>query len=79
MAQAAQGKSLFVILPNLNIWNADNPGNGQTFLHSASRQLHASTRSFVALSPGKTDLDVTLVDEVAPSDTVLVSMGSPSG
>ncbi|GKT18300.1 S8 family serine peptidase [Acidovorax sp. SUPP2522] len=77
MAQAAQGKSLFVILPNLNIWNADNPGNGQTFLHSASRQLHASTRSFVALSPGKTDLDVTLVDEVAPSDTVLVSMGEP--
>lgn len=75
MAKAAQGKSLFVILPNLNIWNADNPGGSQTFLRSASRQLHASRQSLVALSPGRSDLDVTLVDEVAPSDTVLVSMG----
>lgn len=75
MAEARHGKSLFVILPNLNIWNADNPGGGQAFLRSASRQLHAGTQSPVALSPGKADLDVTLVDEVAPSDTVLVSMG----
>lgn len=75
MAEAARGKSLFVILPNLNIWNVDNPGSGQTFLRSVSRQLHASTRPLVALSSGKADLDVTLVDEVAPSDTVLVSMG----
>jgi subtilisin len=75
MAEAGQGKSLFVVLPNLNIWNADNPGRGQAFMRSASRQLHAGTQSPVALSRGKADLDVTLVDEVAPIDTVLVSMG----
>lgn len=75
MAEIDQGKSLFVILPNINIWNTENPGGGQTFLRSASRQLHASTRAFVALSSGKSDLDVSLVDEVAPSETVLVSMG----
>ena len=52
MPEAGQGKSLFVVLPNLNIWNADNPGSGQAFLRSASRQLHAGTHSPVALSRG---------------------------
>lgn len=67
-------KSLFVILPNVNIFNVENPGGSQTFLRSASRHLNASSRSRASLSSLRSGLHVDLVDEVAPRDTVLVSM-----
>ncbi|CAM3716884.1 S8 family peptidase [Paracidovorax anthurii] len=67
-------RSLFVILPNLNIWNADDPGGSQLFLRSASRALHASPRTRAAAPAARWGLDVDLVDEVAPMDAVLVAM-----
>jgi subtilisin family serine protease len=70
---ANQANSLFVILPNVNIWNAARPGTGQTFMRSMSRQLQAKTLSDTV--PAMTaDLGVELIDQVGPGDTVLVSM-----
>lgn len=74
MTNSNQGESLFVILPNLNIWNSEKPGDSQTFMRSVSRQLRAQTRS-LSVPSMTADLGVKLIDEVAPSDTVLVSMG----
>lgn len=71
----ASGQALFVILPNVNVWNLDNPGASQTFLRSASRQFNASPRPRLSLSAVRPGLEVTLLDEVAPSDTALVAMG----
>lgn len=68
-------QALFVILPNINVWNLDNPGNSQNFLRTASRHFNASPRPKLSLSEVKPGLDVTLLDEVAPSDTALVAMG----
>lgn len=68
------GRSLFVILPNLNIWNAASPGGSQAFLRSASQQLSARASMSVPLSARDHEQSLRLVDEVAPSDTVLVSM-----
>lgn len=69
-------RSLFVILPNVNVWNIDNPGGSQTFMRAASRHLHAQTgaRSTVSLAAVRPGLHITLVDEVAPKETALVAM-----
>jgi hypothetical protein len=69
-----QADSLFVILPNVNIWNLDNPGASQKFLRAASRQLHARARAKVSLAGLCPGLQAALVDEVAPHDTALVRM-----
>ncbi|MFT3815705.1 MAG: S8 family serine peptidase [Acidovorax sp.] len=70
-----QDRSLFVILPNVNVWNQANPGGSETFMRAASRHFRASARPSVSLSTVRPGLDnVVLVDEVAPSETALVAM-----
>lgn len=66
--------ALFVVLPNLNVWNADEPGGSQVFLRSVSRQLGTHLRAKAPISLDEAALNVTLIDEVAPRETVLVSM-----
>lgn len=69
---AVQSESLFVLLPNINIWNQDRPGTSQSFMRTASKQLRASSRSSLSLSAVRSGLHIKLVDEVAPGDTALV-------
>lgn len=69
-----QRGTLYVLLPNLNVWNAEAPGASQVFMRAVSRQLGAHPRGKAPLSLDEAALDVTLIDEVAPRDTVLVSM-----
>lgn len=70
----APDRSLFVILPNENLWNQDAPGDSRMFMRAASRHLHASARASVSLAAVRPGLNVKLVDEVAPSETALVAM-----
>lgn len=75
MAQIQAGnKSLFVILPDGNAWNMNSSVDSHAFLGSASRAFRASPRSTVSLSAVRPGLDIALLDEVAPSETVLVAM-----
>lgn len=74
MASATTQRSLFVVIPGENLWNQDDPGTSSRFLLAASRQLRARPRSAVQFSTNARDLKVMLLDEVAPSDTVLVAM-----
>lgn len=70
----ADAGSLFVILPNENLWNQGNPGSSRKFLRSASRHFNEQPGpvSLAKVHPG---LKVKLVDEVAPEETALVVMG----
>jgi subtilisin family serine protease len=68
------GCQQFVVIPGLNVWNEGQPGTSQTFMRSASRLLRSATRATIMLSLKQTDLRMTLLDEVAPHETMLVSM-----
>lgn len=64
----------YVVLPGLNIWNEAQPGSSATFLRSASRLLRAAPRAGVLLSLRQAGLRMTLLDQVAPQETMLVAM-----
>jgi len=66
--------SRFVVLPGLNVWNERQPGTSAAFLRSASRLLRAAPRAGVPLSLKQDGLKMTLLDQVAPQETMLVSM-----
>lgn len=67
----AEASALFVVLPNINIWNADapGPGSGRTFLRTAGRQ-----RGVSAAARPATDLAGCVLDRVAPNDTLLMML-----
>lgn len=74
MAQADSPRaSLFVLLPNVNIWNTDDPGSSQTFLRSASRMAARGPAARPASGPAMLQA-VAALDRVAPNDTVLLSL-----
>jgi subtilisin family serine protease len=64
--------SLFVVIPNTNVWNSGAPGGSQLFMRAASRQLRGRRHGLEASA--STELQLTLVDQVAASDTLLISM-----
>lgn len=65
--------SLFVILPNENLWNVDKPGTSQRFMRAASRHFNEQPGA-VSLAKVHPGLNVKLLDEVAPAETALVVM-----
>ncbi|MBI4998882.1 MAG: S8 family serine peptidase [Rhodocyclales bacterium] len=65
----------FVVLPGLNVWNERQPGTSASFLRTATRLLNAAPRAGVLLSLKAFDFKMTLLDQVAPQETMLVSMG----
>lgn len=68
---------LYAALPNLNIWNMDDPGTGSAFFGGASRRLHRPAANIAsAVRASLAGIDV--LDEVAPGDTLLLSMDSAS-
>lgn len=71
----AAGFLRYVVLPGLNVWNERQPGTSASFLRSATRLLSAAPRAGVLLSLKQFGLKMTLLDQVAPQETMLVSMG----
>lgn len=71
---APAGQQHYVVLPGLNIWNEAQPGSSAGFLRSASRLLRAAPRAGVLLSLKQAGLRMTLLDQVAPQETMLVAM-----
>lgn len=74
-ATKSAGFLRFVVLPGLNVWNEQQPGTSAAFLRSATRLLSAGPRAGVLLSLKQIGLKMTLLDQVAPQETMLVSMG----
>lgn len=74
-ASKTVGFSRYVVLPGLNVWNERQPGTSATFLRSATRLLSAAPRAGVLLSLKQFGFNMTLLDQVAPQETMLVSMG----
>lgn len=67
-------KSLFVLLPSLNVWNAAEPGDAARFLRTASLSLKRAPGN----RPAKVKLvdahALQVIDEVAPHESMLVAM-----
>ncbi len=74
-AGKAAGFLRYVVLPGLNVWNEREPGTSASFLRSATRLLSAAPRAGVLLTLKQFGLRMTLLDQVAPQETMLVAMG----
>lgn len=74
VATATAGQQHYVVLPGVNIWNEAQPGSSANFLRSASRLLRTAPRAGVLLSLKQAGLRMTLLDQVAPQETMLVAM-----
>jgi subtilisin len=70
---AKKAKSLFVLMPSVNLWNAAEPGTAAGFLRTASRSLRRApgAKTAVALAPSS---KLEVLDEIAPEETMLVAM-----
>ncbi|CZZ87007.1 subtilisin-like protease [Bordetella ansorpii] len=74
MVQADPKRSLlFVVLPNVNVWNTDDPGSSQSFMRSASRMAVRGPEAKAPARPAMIHAAAAL-DRVAPNDTVLLSL-----
>jgi subtilisin family serine protease len=78
--KSKEPKSRFVLMPGTNMWNADEVSTSLSFLRSVRRSIAISPRpQSRQVSSGKTptkrpDLDITVLDEVAPEESLLVAL-----